>query len=97
MNWRTCSSCTPSAAVRMLSLVLIAFRIPSDHVSCGQRYVAGGPGVAAGDRHGAGPSGRMMPYSVSANNSRPISMRRISEVPAPISYSLASRHRRPAG
>ena len=34
---------------------------------------------------------------VSANNSRPISMRRISLVPAPISYSLASRHRRPQG
>ena len=34
---------------------------------------------------------------VSLNSSRPISMRRISEVPAPISYSLASRSRRPAG
>ena len=34
---------------------------------------------------------------VSANSSRPISMRRISLVPAPISYSLASRHRRPVG
>ena len=34
---------------------------------------------------------------VSANNSRPISMRLISLVPAPISYSLASRHRRPSG
>ena len=31
------------------------------------------------------------------NSSRPISMRRISLVPAPISYSLASRSRRPAG
>ncbi len=31
------------------------------------------------------------------NSSRPISMRRISFVPAPISYSLASRSRRPAG
>jgi hypothetical protein len=30
-------------------------------------------------------------------NSRPISMRRISEVPAPISYSFASRNRRPVG
>ena len=29
--------------------------------------------------------------------SRPISMRRISLVPAPISYSLASRNRRPVG
>ena len=36
-------------------------------------------------------------YMVSANSSRPISMRRISDVPAPISYSLASRHRRPSG
>ena len=33
----------------------------------------------------------------SLNNSRPISMRRISLVPAPISYSLASRSRRPVG
>ena len=32
-----------------------------------------------------------------ANNSRPISMRRISLVPAPISYSLASRSSRPVG
>ena len=36
-------------------------------------------------------------YCVCANNSRPISILRISLVPAPISYSLASRHRRPAG
>ena len=36
-------------------------------------------------------------YIVSANSSRPISMQRISLVPAPISYSLASRHRRPSG
>jgi hypothetical protein len=36
-------------------------------------------------------------HAVSANNSRPISIRRISPVPAPISYSLASRHRRPVG
>ena len=34
-------------------------------------------------------------YLVSLNNSRPISIRRISDVPAPISYSLASRHSRP--
>src|ERR1700674_4137036 len=34
-------------------------------------------------------------YFVSLNSSRPISIRLISEVPAPISYSLASRHRRP--
>src|SRR6185312_1503672 len=36
-------------------------------------------------------------YAVSLNSSRPISMRRISDVPAPISYSFASRHRRPVG
>ena len=36
-------------------------------------------------------------YMVSANSSRPISMRRISLVPAPISYSLASRQSRPRG
>jgi diaminopimelate epimerase len=36
-------------------------------------------------------------HIVSENNSRPISMRRISLVPAPISYSLASRHSRPRG
>ena len=35
--------------------------------------------------------------AVSVNNSRPISMRRISLVPAPISYSLASRSSRPVG
>ena len=35
--------------------------------------------------------------AVSANNSRPISMRRISLVPAPISYSFASRRKRPVG
>src|SRR5688572_22139587 len=38
-------------------------------------------------RHGA----------VARSSSRPISMRRISLVPAPISYSLASRRMRPAG
>ncbi len=36
-------------------------------------------------------------HAVFWNNSRPINMRRISEVPAPISYNLASRHKRPAG
>src|SRR5690606_12365833 len=36
-------------------------------------------------------------HGVRWNGSRPISMRRISEVPSPISFSLASRHRRPAG
>ncbi|KAG1185073.1 hypothetical protein G6F35_014954 [Rhizopus arrhizus] len=40
---------------------------------------------------------RMAGQAVSLNSSRPISMRRISLVPAPISYSLASRHRRPTG
>ena len=35
--------------------------------------------------------------AVSLNSSRPISMRRISLVPAPISYSLASRSSRPVG
>jgi hypothetical protein len=34
-------------------------------------------------------------YFVSANNSRPINIRRISLVPAPISYNFASRHKRP--
>ena len=34
---------------------------------------------------------------VASKSSRPISMRRISLVPAPISYSLASRNSRPAG
>ena len=37
------------------------------------------------------------PYALPWNSSRPINMRRISLVPAPISYSLASRNRRPAG
>ena len=36
-------------------------------------------------------------HAVSRNSSRPISMRRISLVPAPISYSLASRSSRPVG
>ena len=36
-------------------------------------------------------------HIVSAKSSLPISIRRISEVPAPISYSLASRQRRPSG
>ena len=36
-------------------------------------------------------------HLVSSNSSRPISILRISEVPAPISYSFASRHRRPVG
>ncbi len=36
-------------------------------------------------------------HFVSLKSSRPISMRRISLVPAPISYSLASRHSRPVG
>ncbi len=36
-------------------------------------------------------------YPVSPNSSRPISMRLISLVPAPISYSLASRSSRPVG
>jgi hypothetical protein len=36
-------------------------------------------------------------HAVLSNSSRPISMRRISLVPAPISYSLASRSRRPVG
>ena len=40
---------------------------------------------------------RPWPQPVALYNSRPISMRRISLVPAPISYSLASRSRRPAG
>ena len=36
-------------------------------------------------------------YFVSRNNSRPINIRLISEVPAPISYSFASLKSRPAG
>ena len=36
-------------------------------------------------------------HFVSLNSSRPISIRRISDVPAPISYSFASRHSRPVG
>ncbi|MNV11323.1 hypothetical protein D3C71_1018840 [compost metagenome] len=36
-------------------------------------------------------------YAVSENSSRPMSMRRTSLVPAPISYSLASRHSRSTG
>src|SRR5213075_1570172 len=36
-------------------------------------------------------------HAVSEKSSRPISQRRISEVPAPISYSLASRQSRPVG
>ena len=41
--------------------------------------------------------GNTVRQAVAANSSRPISMRRISLVPAPISYSLASRHKRPSG
>ena len=49
------------------------------------------------DRIGCGPAGRqaLMDHEVSPKYSRPISIRRISDVPAPISYSLASRHSRP--
>ena len=36
-------------------------------------------------------------YADLSNSSRPISMRRISLVPAPISYSFASRSSRPVG
>ena len=36
-----------------------------------------------------------MIYPASEKSSRPMSMRRISDVPAPISYSLASRSNRP--
>ena len=36
-------------------------------------------------------------HAVASKISRPISMRRISLVPAPISYSLASRSSRPVG
>ena len=51
--------------------------------------MARGAGVYDGHPHRA----KVQP--VSPNSSRPISMRRISEVPAPISYSLASRQMRP--
>ena len=62
-----------------------------------------GPGIDLRfqQRHGsplqAIPAVDSTPHAVSANSSRPISIRRISLVPAPISYSLASRHSRPAG
>ncbi len=36
-------------------------------------------------------------HLVSLKSSRPMSIRRISDVPAPISYSFASRHSRPVG
>ncbi len=36
-------------------------------------------------------------YALSPNNSRPISILRISFVPAPMSYNLASRNNRPVG
>ena len=36
-------------------------------------------------------------YPFSLKSSRPINSRRISDVPAPISYSLASRNKRPVG
>jgi hypothetical protein len=53
----------------------------------------------AGERPArANPKTRNTPHhAVSANNSRPISIRRISLVPAPISYSFASRSSRPVG
>lgn len=41
--------------------------------------------------------GFLVAHPVAPNNSRPISIRRISCVPAPISYSLASRSSRPVG
>ncbi len=50
-----------------------------------------------GTRINYGLDDRHMRYAVSLNSSRPISMRRISLVPAPISYSLASRNNRPVG
>jgi len=46
---------------------------------------------------GVDPGFELGHQAVSWNSSRPISMRRISDVPAPISYSLASRSRRPVG
>src|SRR5690606_33082053 len=60
----------------------------------GRRSLFNALDVAAVD-HGTGQY--RCGQAVSANSSRPISMRRISLVPAPISYSLASRHRRPVG
>ena len=50
-----------------------------------------------GERHASGRAARTHGHIDSAKSSRPISMRRISDVPAPISYSLASRHSRPVG
>ena len=49
------------------------------------------------DVHGRRPLRIGVAHIVSENNSRPISIRRISDVPAPISYSFASRQRRPVG
>ena len=40
---------------------------------------------------------KQIAHAASPNSSRPMSMRRISEVPAPISYSLASRNSLPVG
>ena len=54
---------------------------------------AGDLAVGGLDRYGL----ELQVHAVIRNSSRPISMRRISCVPAPISYSLASRSSRPAG
>ena len=56
-----------------------------------------GGGVDAGmQNHNPAPPIPSQPFS-SRINSRPMSIRRISEVPAPISYNFASRRSRPAG
>src|SRR5690606_31752868 len=69
--------------------VVLARRLPR---STGLAPVAEGPGPAGRPAH-AGLPRQALPW----NSSRPISMRRISLVPAPISYSFASRNSRPAG
>lgn len=48
-------------------------------------------------RAAAGKNDAQEPQAVSSKSSRPIRKRRISEVPAPISYSFASRNSRPVG
>ena len=62
--------------------------------TCGRR--GGGARIIAKSLH-AGESIARSDAQVALNSSRPINIRRISLVPAPISYSFASRTRRPVG
>ena len=66
-------------------------------VKCAGNRIPNDKQTRAGDCGLPVAASELNPQHVSANSSRPISMRRISLVPAPISYSLASRHRRPSG